>query len=130
MAAHARWSWLVILGILAVAGAILYVSGSWLLAIVAAAGLTATLWQFFVPIDYEMDAIGLRLSALRRTRLVPWHAIHAFQLRSTGVVLYQRDDPAAVDLLRSLFVPYPNDPAEARSALRQYLSHAVELPSG
>ena len=49
---------------------------------------------------------------LGRTRLVPWHAIRAYQLRPTGIVLYQRSDPGNFDLLRSMFVPYPPDADE------------------
>ena len=35
-------------------------------------------------------------------RLVPWHAIRAYQLRSTGVVFFQRADPTPIDLLQQL----------------------------
>jgi hypothetical protein len=105
-----------------------YVGESWLFAAFLAAGLSVTLWQFFVPVDYELSELGLRRTAFRRSRLMPWHTIRAYQPRSTGVVLYQRHDPARIDVLRSEFVPYPPNSAEATSALRQHLSHAVELP--
>jgi hypothetical protein len=125
---HVRWSWLVIVGILAVAGMVWYLGESWLLAAAAAVALVATLWQFFVPIHYEIGESGLRFTSLGRTRLVSWHAVRAYQIRTTGVVLYQRPDPAGIDCLRSLFLPYPSAAIDAQRALRQHLSHAVELP--
>jgi len=54
--------------------------------------------------------------------------VRAYQLRPTGVVLYQRGDPSTFDLLRSLFVPYPADEDEMLCAMREHLTHAVELP--
>jgi len=125
---HPRWSWLVVVGILAAGGIVANLGDSWLLGAATVVGLAATLRQFFLPINYEVDSLGVRRHALGRRRLVPWHAVRAYQPRPTGVVLYQRPDPTTVDLLRSLFVPYPDEEDEALIALRHYLSHAVELP--
>ena len=125
---YRRWSWLVMIAILAVGGLVAYLGASWFMATAAGAGLTVTLWQFFVPVRYELGALGVRRTALGRTRLVPWHAVRAYQLRMTGVVLCQHAEPIKIDLLRSLFLPYPTDEDELICALRQHLSHAVELP--
>jgi hypothetical protein len=124
---HRRWSWLALVGLLAVAGVGARVSGSWVLALAAALGLAATLWQFFLPVRYEISAAGLRRSVLGRTRLIPWPAIHAFQLRPTGVVFYGRADAVPADVLRALFVPYPADEDEFLCGIRQHLPHAAEL---
>jgi hypothetical protein len=125
---HKRWSWLVGVGVLTTGGFAAYLSESWPLGIFAMAGLATTLWQFFVPTDYEIGSIGLRRRALGRVRLVPWQAVRAYQLRPTGVALFQRADPAAIDLLRSVFMPYPANQDEALCAIRGHLSHALELP--
>jgi hypothetical protein len=123
-----QWSWLTIVGILAVGGIVSYFSSSWLAALLAMAGLTTTLWQFFVPVRYDLGPLGLRRSALGRTTFLGWQAVRAYQLRPTGAVLFTRPDPTAIDLLRSVFVPYPAEEDEALLALRNYLPHAVELP--
>jgi hypothetical protein len=128
LADRPHWSWLMIAGILSVAGLVAYVGESWLFAFIVAIGLSITLWQYFVPVDFEVGHLGLRQTALGRTRLVPWHAIQAYQPRATGVVLYQRYDPTKIDLLCSLFVPFPADADETLAALREQLVHAVELP--
>jgi hypothetical protein len=125
---HKRWSWLVALGIIALGGACAYLGQSWLPGLLAVGGLAVTLWQFFVPVGYKIDSLGLRRSALGRTRVFGWQGVRAYQVRPTGIVLFQRPDPTAVDLLRSIFIPYPADEDEVLCALREHLSHAVELP--
>jgi hypothetical protein len=126
---HAAWSWLALAGIAVAAGFVYWMGGGWVLALAVMAALAAILWQFLVPVTFEATPLGLRRYALGRVRLVPWQAMRAYQLRPTGVVFYQSPDPSRLDLLRSLFVPYPADEDELLLALRMYLPHATELPS-
>jgi len=123
-----RWSWLAPVGVLGIAGGVAHLSTNWWPGLVAAACLSAALWQFFVPVRYEVDALGIRRHALGRTRMVPWQAIRAYQPRATGVVLFQRPDPTAIDALRGLFIPYGEDDDETLCTVREHLRHAVELP--
>jgi hypothetical protein len=123
-----RWSWLVPVGILCAGALVWWLGGGWLLGLLAVGTLAVALWQYLLPVTYEICSLGVRRYALGRMRLVPWTAIRAYQLRSTGVVFFQRTDPKAIDLLGSLFVPYPGDEDEVVVAVRLYLSHAVELP--
>jgi hypothetical protein len=128
IADNRRRSWLIVPILLALGLSIWLFTGAFLLAVAAPLGLAATLWQFFLPVEYEVAAHGLRRRVLGRTRLVPWHAIRAYQLRPSGVVLYQRGDPSRLDLLQSMFVLYPPEADELPLALRHYASHAAELP--
>jgi hypothetical protein len=125
---HKRWSWLVVFAVLAVGGACSYFTDSLLPGLFVVVGLSATLWQFFAPVRYAIDSLGIRRSALGRARHVAWPTVRAYQLRPTGVLLFQRPDPIAIDLLRSMFIPYPADEDEILCALREHLSHALELP--
>jgi hypothetical protein len=108
------WSWVVLLGVL--------------IAIAVVAALAVVLWQFLLPVTYEVTPLGLRRYALGRIRLVPWQAVRAYQLRATGVVFFQNANPTRADQLISLFVPYPEDEDEMLVAVRLYLSHATEVP--
>jgi hypothetical protein len=123
-----RWSWLVLLVVLLTGAFVWWLGGGPLVGLVAIAVLAASLWQFFVPVSFEITPMGVRRIAWRRMRLVPWQAVRAYQLRSSGVVFLQRPDPTAIDFLTSLFVPYPSDEDEVVVAVRLYLSHAVEVP--
>jgi hypothetical protein len=128
LAENARWSWLVPLGILAIGGMVAYLGNSLLLGTLALLGLAATMWRFFVPVRYEISPLGLQRSALGRMQRMSWRAVRAYQLRPTGVVLFQHPDPNTIDLLRSAFIPYPVDEDDVLCALREHLSHAVEMP--
>ena len=86
--------------------------------------------SFLLPVTFEVSSLGLRRFALGRVRLVSWQAIRAYQLRSTGVVLFQRPDPTEFDLLSSLFVPYPRDEDEMLVAVRSYLVTCGGAPVG
>lgn len=123
-----RWSWLLPLALLGVGAAVLFIGGGWLLAILMVASLAIVMWQFLAPVTFEVCSLGIRRYAFGRVRLVPWSAIRAYQLRSTGVVFFQRADPTSGDVLSSLFVPYPSDEDEMVVSVRLYLPHAVELP--
>jgi hypothetical protein len=126
MAEHAGWSWLVPVGVVGVGGVVDYAAGPvWGAA--AAVALALTLWQFVVPVDYEISPAGCSRQVFGRERLVPWGAVRSYQRRATGIVLFRRADPAAIDALGSWFVPYPADEDEMLSMVRQYLGHAVEL---
>jgi hypothetical protein len=119
---------LVVCGILVAGAFVRYFGGGWLLAVAAMGCLAGTLWQYFLPVGYEIDALGLRRQALGRSRLYPWHAVRAYQMRTTGAVLYQAADPTKIDVLCSVFVPYPANDDAMLCALREHLPHAAELP--
>lgn len=121
-------SWLAPVLVAGLAIGVWYLGGGWIMALAAAIGLAITLWSYFLPADYEVAPLGLRRRVLNRARLVPWTAVHAYQLRSTGIVVYQRSDPGVADVLRSIFIPYPPEADELLIALRHYASHAIELP--
>jgi hypothetical protein len=123
-----RWSWAVLAGIAAAGAGVGFVAANGWLGVLAAAALAATLWQFLLPAEYEVNPIGFSRQVLGFRRLVPWQAVRAYQPRSAGIVLFQHDDPAPIDALRSEFLPYAQDEDETLCAVRQYLPHAVELP--
>jgi hypothetical protein len=124
---HAGWSWAAIAGIALVGGFVLWMGGSWFLAAIAIVALAVILWQFLVPVSFEITPLGFRRYALGRVRLIPWQAIRAYQLRTTGILFFQHPTPTRIDVLSGLFVPYPADEDEMVVAVRMYLPHATEL---
>jgi hypothetical protein len=128
LASNLRWSWTLPAGILCVGAVVAWLGGGWLMGFLAIASLALAVWQYLLPVSYEICSLGVRRHAMGRMRLVPWTAIRAYKLRPTGVLFFQRSDPAAADLLSSLFVPYPTDEDEVVVAVRSYLPNATELP--
>lgn len=126
---HGRWSWTVPVGVLSIGALAGYVSTNWLVGAAAAVALAATLWQFLLPAEYELNSVGFSREVLGHSRLVPWQAVRAFQPRATGIVFFQRDDPTPIDALRSEFLPYASDEDETLCTVRHFLPHAVELPA-
>jgi hypothetical protein len=102
-------------------------NGHWAAGFLTVTVLSAALWQYLLPVTHEVHAMGIRRRALGRIRTVPWHSVRAYRPLVTGVVLYQRPDPTAIDALRSQFLPYPPDQDELLCAVREYCGHAVEL---
>ncbi len=127
LADNPRTSWLLPTGVLSAGIIVLWLGGGWLLSLVAVVSLALTVWQYLLPVTFEICSLGVRRYALGRMRLVQWSAIRAYQLRSTGVVFFQRVDPTTIDLLSSIFVPYPSDEDEVVVAVRLYLPHAMEM---
>lgn len=123
-----RWSWILPVGILCIGAMVAWLGGGWLVGFVAVGTLAIAVWQFLLPVTYEICSQGVRRYAWGRMRLIPWTAIRAYQVRSTGVVFFQQADPTTVDVLSSLFVPYPSDEDEVVVAVRLYLPHGTELP--
>ena len=129
LADRGRWFWAVPVGVLVVGASVGYAAANWLLGVAAAVALAATLWQFLLPAEYELNSVGFSRQVLGYRRLVPWQAVRAYQPRSTGVVLFQREDPTPIDTLRSEFLPYARDEDETLCTVRHYLPHAIELPA-
>ena len=125
---HPRWLPSVFSGLLLVGGAVWWFSRSWPAALIALACLAAALWQYLLPVTYEIHALGLSRYALGRTQILPWHAIRSFQPRSTGIMLFQRTDPTPMDAYNGWFLPYSKDEDETLCSIRQHLRHAVEMP--
>jgi hypothetical protein len=123
-----RWSWLLPIGILSIGAAVAWLADSWLAGLVAFVALALAVWQYLLPVTYEICSLGVRRYTLGRMRLVPWSAIRGFQLRTNGIALFQRPDPAPIDVLNSFFLPNPPDTDDLLVAVRLYLPHATELP--
>lgn len=122
------WSWLLPVGIILLGLFVYWEGGGLPLAIAAMIVAAISVWPMWLPTTFEVTSLGLRRKTPQRIRLIPWTAIRAYQLRATGVMLFQQPNPSGLEMLGGLFVPYPNDADELVVALRLYVSHATELP--
>jgi hypothetical protein len=121
------WSWLIPLGIAIVGLFVFWKDDNLFVSIAAMAAVAISMWPLWLPTTFEVTSLGLRRKTPRRIRLIPWTAIRSYQLRATGAMLFQQPEPSTFDVMRGLFVPYPEEPDELVVALRLYLPHATEL---
>src|SRR3954471_10205311 len=124
-----RWSWIAVASIVLIAALVYATGDSIAMAIIAVAAILITTRTFFLPTTYEITPFGIRRKTVRQIRLIPWTAIHSHQFRPTGLLLYHRADPTPLDIVGSLFVPYPPDADELIVAAKLYLPHSVEAPT-
>ncbi|HEX4415205.1 MAG TPA: hypothetical protein VH107_16355 [Lacipirellulaceae bacterium] len=122
------WSWMLPVGIILLGLFVFWQGGGLPLAIAAMIVAAISVWPMWLPTNFEVTSLGLRRKTPQRIRLIPWTAIRAYQLRTTGVMLFQQPEPSTRDVLSGLFVPYPQDADELVVALRLYVPHATELP--
>ena len=133
LAAHWPWSLLVPLVILSAGGAIAIVCDDWAIGTLAAATLAGSLVRFLLPTEYVVHSGGFQriwVGRFGHHRLRAWAPVRSYQSRATGVLLYRQPNPRPLDVLRAEFLPFGNDPDELLCALREFASHAEELPPG
>src|SRR3954468_7121221 len=66
-----RRSWIIPAGVLCIGAMVSWVAGDWLAALIAVAALALVVWQYLLPITYEICSLGIRRYAFGRMRLVP-----------------------------------------------------------
>src|SRR6476659_293091 len=72
---HPRTSWLLPAAIGGVGAFVRFLGGGMLLALAAIFALILAMWQFLLPVTFEICSLGVRRYALGRMWLVPWSAI-------------------------------------------------------
>lgn len=123
---HPGWP-LVTMGV-ALSAAVFFTTGhvGWVL--VAAAAFALATWRYFVPIVFEVDAMGVTQHAFGRQRRTPWNAIRRCEIDSRGVYLARSD--LLTDTFRSLYLPTGPQHEQVVAAVRYYLPRlfAPEAP--
>ena len=83
-------------------------------ALVAAAG-----WRVFVPVVFELNALGVSQHLLGRVRRVPWSAIEYARIGREGVFFSLDGGPLAD--LRGLYLPWEGRRNEVLALVEYYL---------
>jgi hypothetical protein len=116
-----RWSWAVLCGFVLAGLAAGWVTERIVWGILAPLMLAASAWRFFVPIVYRLDRLGAHQLVLGRQSTWPWHEVSACVLRRRGAVLFDVKNPAAIDALRGLYLPWRSHRDEVVDCLRHYV---------
>lgn len=85
--------------------------------------LAAAMWRFFVPVVYELSALGVTQHIGRRQLRVAWSAVERCEICRDGI--YLSSPGAPLEKLRGLYIPWGNH-RDAVLALVHYYVPRVE----
>jgi hypothetical protein len=91
-------------------------------AILAAVLLLITLWTWFVPTVYELNANGMSWQRLGVKRRIPFSAVSYAETCRRGVYLTWESSPSLLDPFSGMYVPWENHRSAVEEHLRFYLS--------
>lgn len=111
--------WLFLAASAVVGGATAAVTGNsgWAAAAVVLIGVAA--WRLFVPVVFEVSALGVTEQVLSRRRRIPWSMIERVEIGREGVYLGLESAPLAA--LRGLYVPWGAHRDEVLAQVAYYL---------
>jgi hypothetical protein len=112
---------LVFLGLVAAWVLVRWITGQTHLASLAMAALGLSLWRFFVPVTFELNAKGVDQSLLGRHRQIPWAAIGRYEVCRSGVLLLPQADRCPIDVFRGLYLPWGGRREEVLAHVRYHL---------
>jgi hypothetical protein len=115
---------LVMVGLLAAAVAVGWLSGRAYLGLLALAAMAAALWRFFLPVVFELSGKGVSQQFLGRQRQIPWQAIRRYEVCSAGVLLLPDEDHSAMAPFRGLYLPWTTHREEVLAHLRHHVDRA------
>jgi hypothetical protein len=97
-------------------------SGSAATGFVLAAGILLALWRVWLPVRFEIGPFGVTQHCLGRQRRIPWSSIGRAVRQSAGLLVLPNAQPAPLESLRSLYIPFGNQQADIVAAFEYYLS--------
>jgi hypothetical protein len=111
------WLLVAVLLIVAVVVGLATESPRWMA--VSAALVAAAAWRVFVPVVFELNALGVSQHLLGRIRRIPWSAIEYARVGREGV-FFTLDGAALADF-RGLYVPWESRRNEVLALVEYYL---------
>lgn len=117
-------AWGAALLVLLTAGAVQFVTGQWPAAVAAALVLALAGWRFYVPVSYELNAMGVTQEILGRRRRVAWTAIDRVEVLRRGIVL--EIENAGRGGSREVYIPWEDRRDDVLAHLRYYLSRIID----
>jgi hypothetical protein len=114
-----RQVWLLVTVLSIVAAVVVYSTGSPRWMTVSVVLVAAAAWRIFVPIVFELNALGVSQHLLGRIRRIPWSAIEYARIGQEGV-FFSLDGAPLADL-RGLYIPWESRRQEVLALVEYYL---------
>ena len=116
----------VVAAMLAAGLIIAWTSGQAHLAWFGVAALAIAMWQFFVPVDYDLGPGGVGLSQFGRRRRLAWLSIRGYEVCPQGVLLLPCEAPCLADVPAGVFLAWSWRRDEVLAHVRLYLGQSWE----
>jgi hypothetical protein len=84
--------------------------------------LLATLWRYWLPVQYELGPQGITQAVLGRRTRIPWTAILNYDVRTRGVLLYADAILTPLSPLRGLYLPWGREREAVLAHIEYYLA--------
>jgi len=118
-----------LIGGLAAAAMVVYLfSRQITLAALASVALTAALWRFFLPVEFQLSEKGVDQWYLGRRRHIPWGKIVRHEVCAAGVLLLPDKAPSVLSAFRGLYVPFGPHRDAVLVFVQHYLERAGQSP--
>ena len=114
-----RQVWLLATVLAIVAAVVISTTGSPRWMTVSVVLVAAAAWRIFVPVVFELNALGVSQHLLGRIRRIPWSAIEYARIGREGV-FFSLDGAPLADL-RGLYVPWESRRHEVLALVEYYL---------
>ncbi len=108
---------------IAVVVAVVMTTGRWDLAMLALVVLALTAWRLWVPIGFDVSAMGITQHVFGRERRLPWQSIRHAQIGRRGVRLVATLRPGSP--VTAIYVPTDSHRVEFVALLEYYLAPRV-----
>jgi hypothetical protein len=106
------WSLLLPAGLLLMGWAVARFTGSPTPGLVALLLLTASLWRFWLPVNFEFTPRGIVQRCLGRTRFTAWSKISGVQVGHQGLRLLRSGELTSAERLSGMYLPWGNQREE------------------
>ncbi len=101
----APWSWSVLPGLCMVGWIVSATTGHLGLGTCGAVVLALALWQWFLPVRYEIGPSGFGYRVLGWRTHVPWSQVRHVEVRSRGIMLYRHGNRPQLNALSAIYLP-------------------------
>jgi hypothetical protein len=119
LAAGGRQVWLWLATAAAAATVVGYSTGNLRWATFGALLIALAAWRVFVPVVFEVNAMGISQHLFGRSRRIAWNSIEYLEVGREGV--YLSPDGSALAALRGLYVPWEAHRAEVLALVEYFL---------
>jgi hypothetical protein len=118
------WTTIGVLSLVAIA--VRWITGSWLLALLASGATSLTVWRIFVPQRFEFSPQGITQQVWRRKRRIAWTAIGRWEPRADGLYLLPATAEAPIDALYGLYIPLGERRDEVLALVERYTARPAQ----